>query len=298
MKQAKQQVREFHLSDTARYLSDQWCVGKDITILYHNSLSDILDQTYTLPQIAITVVESGEADISIGIRQYHLTAHTLVIIPKNYIRMVQRVSPDFRVWQLFLSESFISSLHINGIYDWTQKLLTHTCVDLDEEGFTAVVNCMKTLHGMVKQHDNPYQMQAIRHLVLAYMHGIGYYIYGALQTHPQERTQEVTDCFWSLINRYFREQRSVAFYAELLHITPKYLSACVKQVTGHTAGESIDMQVISYAQQMLQNTDTGIQQLAYELHFSNVSDFGKYFKRNTGMSPRIWRNNHNPQQKA
>ncbi|MDE5813808.1 MAG: helix-turn-helix domain-containing protein, partial [Muribaculaceae bacterium] len=87
----------------------------------------------------------------------------------------------------------------------------------------------------------------------------------------------------------FRAERSVAFYADRLCVTPKHLSAVAKDITKHTASELIDHYVIMEAKIMLAESALTIQEIANKLNFANQSFFGKYFKHLTGYSPSQFR---------
>ena len=50
---------------------------------------------------------------------------------------------------------------------------------------------------------------------------------------------------------FYKEERSVSFYADKMFLTPKHLSTLVKEVSGKTAGEWIDSLVILEAKAML-----------------------------------------------
>ncbi len=102
---------------------------------------------------------------------------------------------------------------------------------------------------------------------------------------PRSRRVTYVQTFMSLVHLHHRRERSVAFYADSMCITPKYLSMVIKDTTGRSAGEWIDDFVINEAKNMLKFSDKNIQQIAYELNFANQSSFGKYFKHLTGMSP-------------
>ncbi|MDE6390585.1 MAG: helix-turn-helix domain-containing protein, partial [Duncaniella sp.] len=81
------------------------------------------------------------------------------------------------------------------------------------------------------------------------------------------------------------------YYAARLFVTPKHLSAVLKEMSGQTAGEWIDKRVILEAKLMLRSTGMNIQEISTALNFSNQSFFGKYFKHLTGISPRDYRTN-------
>ncbi len=81
----------------------------------------------------------------------------------------------------------------------------------------------------------------------------------------------------------------MTFYAEQLFLTPKHLSRVIKEVSGRSAGEWIDEQVILEAKARLKNLSLTVQEISDQLGFPNQSFFGKYFKRHVGLSPSDYR---------
>ena len=63
----------------------------------------------------------------------------------------------------------------------------------------------------------------------------------------------------------------------------------VNKITGKTVTDIIAKLVITDAEAKLKSTDLTIQEIAYSLNFPDISFFGKYFKRYTGMSPKQYR---------
>jgi YesN/AraC family two-component response regulator len=103
------------------------------------------------------------------------------------------------------------------------------------------------------------------------------------------RKEHLTFQFLKLLREHIKENRSVNFYANILYVTPKYLSKCVKEVTGKTCGEVIDEMVVTEAKVLLDDYSLTIGQVADELHFSDQFFFSKYFKKHTGTSPLHYR---------
>ncbi len=101
----------------------------------------------------------------------------------------------------------------------------------------------------------------------------------------------LTARFLSLVNDNYRTQHRLEFYANQMCLTPKYLSATTKQVTGHTASQWINIFLIGEAQNLLTNSTMSVAEIADTLGFSNQSFFGKFFKRHTGKSPLAYRLN-------
>lgn len=113
---------------------------------------------------------------------------------------------------------------------------------------------------------------------------------GAAIKRPRSRRMLYTHEFISLVRKHFRLEHSVRFYANKMCISPKYLSLVVKESTGRSAAEIIDEHLLLEAKNLLRFSGKNIQQVAYELNFSNQSSFGKYFKHLTGMSPSEFQN--------
>lgn len=104
--------------------------------------------------------------------------------------------------------------------------------------------------------------------------------------HQHSRKVQLTFQFFKLLREHIKEQRSVNFYANLLYVTPKHLSMCVKEITGKPCGQIIDERVVAEAKALLHNQELTIGHVAEELNFSNQFFFSKYFKKCTGMSPK------------
>ena len=86
---------------------------------------------------------------------------------------------------------------------------------------------------------------------------------------------------------------TVALLAEQLHLSPKYLSDCLKQLTGQTAQQLIHEKLIAYAKQVLTTTELAVSEIAYQLGFEYPQSFNKLFKNKTNQTPLEYRQSFN-----
>ncbi len=91
--------------------------------------------------------------------------------------------------------------------------------------------------------------------------------------------------FTSLLEKIAVKNRSVAWWASQMNISPKYLSAVCREVGGKSARVMIAESVIQEAVRLLQNPNLTIKEISDKLGFVNQSHFGTFFKRHTGHSP-------------
>jgi AraC family transcriptional activator of pobA len=91
--------------------------------------------------------------------------------------------------------------------------------------------------------------------------------------------------FIQLINNYYLEKRTVEEYASLMNITAKHLSQVVKQASGKNALAFITDRLVAEAKTLIQYTTLDIAEIAWQLNFSDPANFGKFFKKQTGITP-------------
>lgn len=92
-----------------------------------------------------------------------------------------------------------------------------------------------------------------------------------------------------LITDNYTKERGVAFYADKLCLTPKYLSTVVKGICGYTVQELVFKAIVRRAVFLLTATDRPVQDIATEMGFPNASAFGTFFKKQTSLSPKQYR---------
>jgi AraC-like DNA-binding protein len=91
--------------------------------------------------------------------------------------------------------------------------------------------------------------------------------------------------FVELIDDNVKQQHEVAYYANKLNITAKYLSEVCKSKSGYKAKEMISFVLISKIKQEMMMSGKSIKNIAYEYGFADQSSMGKFFSKMTGKSP-------------
>ena len=84
--------------------------------------------------------------------------------------------------------------------------------------------------------------------------------------------------------KHFKENKDVAFYADKLCITSKYLTMVIKETSGKSAKDWIVEYIILEIKALLKNTNLNIQEIAIKTNFANQFVAGRFFRKHTGMS--------------
>lgn len=92
-----------------------------------------------------------------------------------------------------------------------------------------------------------------------------------------------------LIQEHYYEELDLTIISERLHVNPSYLSHLFKRTMGVGLTQYITRIRIEQAQRLLRETDLKIAQIAKDVGLSDPRYFNTVFKRQTGMTPAVYR---------
>lgn len=245
--------------------------------------------------LTVLLIGKGELSFSLNLEEYTAKRNSLIIVAPHTIKKVGVVSSDTIVSGVNFTIDFLTAIgmpkNAAELLDYfSSQFSPHWNLDKkDASGLQLIIKQLDSRLSALNKH--VYGKELLYHTFYIYL----YEVYGLSKKyavpfhHHITRKENLVKNFTQLVQKQFRSQRNVNAYAELLSITPKYLTETVKEITGKTAGEIIDDFVLLEAKMLLDNPALSIAQIADELHFSDQSFFGKYFKRHTGLSPKEYR---------
>lgn len=137
-----------------------------------------------------------------------------------------------------------------------------------------------------------FRHDVVCHQIIALLHevcGFQSVVNIAMAPMDVDRNRQIYSDFMKLVIHHFKKEHTVAFYAEKMNLTPKYLSMAVKTASGNTPSDCIQKFLIQEAMVLLKNTNMTMKEIVSELNFPTATFFCRYFKRNTGKSPLEYR---------
>lgn len=243
----------------------------------------------------VLLISKGELNFQLNLEKYSVGKNTLIIVAPYAIKRVETVSKDSLVSGVNFTMDFLTDIgmHKNAV-EMLDYFSSHfsPCWELNSKDAAAVNSLIKQLDERVSSlTSHEYGRELLFHTFYVFL----YEVFGMSKKytlpfkHHVTRKENLVMHFTQLVQKQFRQNRNVQAYAEQLHITPKYLTETVKEITGKTAGELIDCYVMLESKLLLDNPELSIAQIAEALHFSDQSFFGKFFKRHAGISPKEYR---------
>ena len=258
---------------------------------------DISDLSpYRSDHNSIHLITEGEVKVKINLLDYTLRKNDLVLFTSNMIRHFESVTPDCKAKNLLFSDDYLLGSAIPsktaGGFDYLSGIINPVAT-LQQHQAELIVTQLTSLGLKTRfAQTNPfYANDILRFLFSALILEVGslYQIEGNPYVVSGSRKESIVHQFVKLVMKKFKEEKSVQAYADMLHITPKYLTTATRELTGKSAGNLIDDMLIVEAKLLLNESGMPIAHIAETLNFSDQFVFSKFFKKHTGQNPSAFR---------
>ena len=223
-------------------------------------------------------------------------------IPKDYRKVVCMIgapksfSPDFEGFIVLFTPSFAADINLlRSNLPFMTELKYNPLIKLKAEEcelFTNFCNFFYDIEGNKLISNSP---EARKCLLSSLLYTLGALYRRQLPQASMERQGRaniIFKKFLALLVEHYTRERSVAFYANQLCITPEYLGTICREISSKLATDIIASAVIMDAKAKLHSSDLTVQEISNSLNFPNASFFGRYFKRHTGFSPLQYRESY------
>ena len=99
------------------------------------------------------------------------------------------------------------------------------------------------------------------------------------------RSEELYNQFLNAVEHFFNRYADVAFYAEQLNVSPRYLGQVTRRIADRSPKSIIDERITTEIALLLTKTNKPLKEIAQQLGFSSQAHLSRYFKKQKGVSP-------------
>ncbi|MFI3283109.1 MAG: helix-turn-helix transcriptional regulator [Rikenellaceae bacterium] len=233
----------------------------------------------------------GECRLITNMSEYVLSPNRIItILPNSYIHITAQ-SPDCRLYILAFDQKLMNRTYIfSSLIRHLHFILESPMLELSGRVASLIKEYVVLLIRANKIKDLSENSEFVTTILHSLLSGLGgHYRVNDIKLGVGNRGADIVKNLVQQIVKHYPTQRSPAFYADLLQISPQHLSTTVSKVTGKKVTDIVAQMVIIDAQTKLRATEMSVQEIAHALNFPDMSVFGKYFKRYTGLSPRQYR---------
>lgn len=231
---------------------------------------------------------NGSLTIKINLTEYKVETNDTLTILAGCVTELLHATNDARIAVISFSNKYFTPFdHMEEFMGIGNMVYNSPLIHLSEDTMRECIEIYLKMKAKLQQEDNPFRRFAIK----AYSYVLCSTALEQLVRKPAEkisnsdRPMDLYNRFMDLLQKDFRQHRTIRYYAEALNISPKYFARLIKKVSGKTAGEWIDEYILLEARALLKSRRYTIQQISDMLSFPNQSFFAKYFKAHIGCTP-------------
>lgn len=258
---------------------DKFFVNDDLILIFNGNVQRIpvfsKEEIYQMVEPRFILVLEGSAEVCINLQDYHIEKGNVMLIPADTIVEVDNISDDARVMAIVFRDSVEMSDEV--VYKTSPA------------EFDRLLRMYYLLWDVV--HLSPYRRKTVQYLsktIVADVQELNEVVSQNVQNEGSTRTQELFLQFKRLIKQHCMQERSIPYYASQLHVTPHHLSATIKKASGQSVMYWINRATIQEAKLLLKTNGMMAYEIANRMNFPSASAFSKFFKRETGLTPRAY----------
>lgn len=234
-------------------------------------------QRHLLPQADLLILRQSEAQLMLGHtidtnERMLQAAHTLAHWGAKHILIRSGRIHQGRVTALLWPQgTFFSSYNIEG---WQQhgvggalSAAIAMSIALGDDIPTAITTAHQYIHSQV--------------------------VYSVSPQGQNTRQADIYNHFMNLLAAHHTQAHDVAYYAQNMNITTRYLSQSTERIVAKSPKRLIDEYLMNQARQQLLCTRHTVQEISIQLGFATQTTFNTFFRKHQGCSPTIFRNQPN-----
>ena len=239
-------------------------------------------QPYRVEDGRVLRIISGTAQFIVNMKPYSLTTGMMVVMPANSVMEIEEKDEDFD-FQIFSFRDLPA--------DVTFKEDTVFLLSADDW------NLMGEYYQLLKHtvSRQPLSMKSVRSIQIALMSELQSIFMKETEKTSRKavgRKEEIFHNFAALINQYADKEHNISFYADRLCLTPNHLGSTIREASGLTVMDWSHRRIIQQAKLLLMYSNLPVSEIAEQLYFSTSSSFCKFFKKETKMTPRQYREDY------
>ena len=237
--------------------------------------------------------DKGSVSYDIDTIPQRVDAGHCIIMSVGQVISNIKLSDDCEGRTVFMSQQYAQEV-LTGMHDLSSIFLfsrLHPVFSMDRQEARSILGFYLLIRQKISETTHRFRKDTVKALIQAFLYDAGNIFWKVFNNEDEKNTrnEEIFMQFIELVEKHFKTERRVTWYALQMHITPKYLSETIRKVSRQTPGEWIDSYVMLELRVLLRTSPLSIKEIAEQMHFPNQSFLGKYFKQHAGVSPKEYR---------
>lgn len=234
-------------------------------------------------------VTQGCTTRSKGIDRHEVVANSFFFVPAYQIRTSEGVSDDIRGFFCHFDTNIFKKCFVqNDVLNEFPFLqyIGNPFIRVPDEAMPRIVNLMERLEAEY-QHETSNEFKLFATYLLTLFFELNRF--AGLEAKTKDAASLLTQAYKNALMQHIYDIHTVAEYAAHLSVSQTYLNRCLTATTGKTAHDILNEMLLLEAKTLLKQTPLSISEIAYKIGKQDHSDFSRFFKHHTGLTPKEFR---------
>ena len=260
--------------------------------------NEMLNLKFTSELYTITLKDAG-CGLDYGRNTYDFQEGVMSFIAPHQVYSIRsKPEQDINGWMLNFHPELIRGTALGNKMEQYNFFSydVHEALHLSDQEQNTVTDCIRMIDEEIKERIDRHSTNVIASGLEFFFNFCTRFYERQFNTRASQNKNALSKVE-SLLKQYYATSAfkniglpTVSYLADNVNLSAGYLSDLLKNETGKSAKEHINLYLIERAKNVLLSGDSSVSEVAYDLGFEYPQHFSKMFKTKTGMSPSEYRN--------
>lgn len=253
----------------------------------------VLDST--LHQVSfyeIIFIQEGSGTFTLDENKVSISPRTVIFISPGQVRRWE-IEEAVKGYTLFFEKDFIHLFFSDELFlyrlQYFHQYLHPAEMQLVETSFGRCLKLLKEIEQEFEQLQND-SNHLIRSILYQLLIVLNRYYAGVYDVQRDTQIHPDFYRFRSLLEKRFLHDQTVEAYTKMLNVSAGFLNKICRQFSGLSAQQMIHYKLISEIKKELHQNKSA-KEICYQFGFSDPSNFNRFFKKFTHITPQQYRKN-------
>ncbi len=279
---------------------------RDINVhgVYYNSIARYLSlypfikKEHIHDFYTVLLFTKGNGTITVNNDRYLVQPRTICLIAPCQIHSFEGLEETEGIIFFFCQDFYVeefSYIRLLDVFSCTSKVpenICNPCLNLSEKSFSQVTGIIKSIE---QEYEDP-ASSVNSAIIIRSLLNIMLLKISELYDSRSEKSNKSNRVFIhelsSLVDSYFIKEHHIGFYTSAFNISEKQLNDICNDHFNCGLKKILQDRLVQEARKLLMSTELSVSEISYKLNFDDNSYFNKVFKKQTGLTPKRFRNLH------
>ena len=256
-------------------------------------VKSVLTKRINFNEYIIGILKEGISELQINDIRYYCVKDDLILLLPNSTLQMESVSSDYRALFILVENSaHVPILQFKNTIQY-RHIYNNPVIQLNKSDIEIFKTYYHLINSVIESKSHIYSQQVISTLINSMRFQMSSYflkVYFTKRDNLESPHFFLLQNFFQNLSNHHRKQRQVLFYAAESAMDRRYFSKIIKELTGITPKQWINIEVLQTAKTLLLNKELSIKEIAEQLSFAHSSAFSSFFITLTSITPTQFRN--------